>query len=593
MVYRRSCFFDIADYPLLFYHNPVSLKIYFSLALMSIIDWIILIVTLVGIIIYGVYKSRSTKNLDGYFLTNRSMPWYLVLLSIMGTQASAITFLSAPGQAYTDGMRFVQYYFGLPLATIVICIVFVPAFRNMKFYTAYECLEERFDVKTRTFTSILFQLSRGLSTGISICAPSIILSSLLNWNIYWTNIFMGGLLIIYTMSGGAKAVAYTQKLQLIIIIAGMLLAGYMVVHLLPAEIGFSDAVNIGGKGGRMNVITSGVNEEGFNWKDKYNILSGIIGGFFLALSYFGTDQSQVGRYLTAKDNRESKIGLLMNGLVKVPMQFLILLVGVMVFAFYQYHKEPIYFDTAQASLAKQTVYRDSLINLEKQYETLTFQNDKVKINEVKTQYKDVLKKALPRQEVNDTNYIFLRFVIDYLPKGLIGLLIAVIFLAAWGSIAAALNALASCTVVDIHKKFIHKDLSPEKDYALSKVYTLCWGLFSIAVAVFASNLGNSLIETVNILGSLFYGVILGIFLVAFWFKKIKGNATFYAAILSEGLVILIYKLNVISFLWLNVIGALLVIIIGYIFQMLLFRSSDNKNKTFANKPAEALDYNEN
>jgi len=286
---------------------------------MSRIDWIILAITLCGIIIYGIYKSRTTKNLDGYFLSNRTLPWYLVLLSIMGTQASAITFLSAPGQAYTDGMRFVQYYFGLPLAMIVICIVFVPIFRNLKVYTAYEFLEERFDVKTRTFTSFLFQLSRGLSTGISIYAPSLILSSLLGWNIYWTNMIMGGLLIIYTVSGGARAVAHTQKLQLIIIITGMIIAGYMVVHLMPAGIGFHEALNIGGKSGKMNVITSGITTNGFDWKDKYNIWSGIIGGFFLALSYFGTDQSQVGRYLTAKDNRESKIGLLMNGLVKVPM----------------------------------------------------------------------------------------------------------------------------------------------------------------------------------------------------------------------------------------------------------------------------------
>jgi Na+/proline symporter len=499
----------------------------------------------------------------------------------MGTQASAITFLSAPGQAYTDGMRFVQYYFGLPLAMIVICIVIVPIFRNLKLYTAYEFLEQRFDAKTRTFTSILFQLSRGLSTGISICAPAIILSSLLNWNIYWTNIFMGGLLIIYTMSGGAKAVAYTQKLQLIIIIGGMLLAGYMVVHLLPPDISFIDALNIGGKSGKINVITTGINENGFDWMDKYNILSGVIGGFFLALSYFGTDQSQVGRYLTAKDNKESKLGLLVNGLVKVPMQFLILLMGVLVFSFYQYHKAPIYFDTAQAIEAKQTSYKDSLIYLEKRYDLLSMQNDQVQVEEIKKQYKNILRKALPKQDVNDTNYIFLRFVIDYLPKGLIGLLIAVIFLAAWGSIAAALNALASCTVVDIHKRYIQKELTPTMDYRISKIYTLCWGLFSIAVALFASNLGNSLIETVNILGSLFYGVILGIFLLAFWSKSVKGNAAFYAAVVSEGLVILIYKLNVISFLWLNVIGALLVIIIGYIFEILLFRNSGNQNKGLA------------
>lgn len=545
---------------------------------MSRIDWIILTITLCGIIIYGIYKSRTTKNLDGYFLSNRTLPWYLVLLSIMGTQASAITFLSAPGQAYTDGMRFVQYYFGLPLAMIVICIVFVPIFRNLKVYTAYEFLEERFDVKTRTFTSFLFQLSRGLSTGISIYAPSLILSSLLGWNIYWTNMIMGGLLIIYTVSGGARAVAHTQKLQLIIIITGMIIAGYMVVHLMPAGIGFHEALNIGGKSGKMNVITSGITTNGFDWKDKYNIWSGIIGGFFLALSYFGTDQSQVGRYLTAKDNRESKIGLLINGLVKVPMQFLILMIGVLVFSFYHYNKAPIYFNDTQIEEAKLTIKKDSLENLEKQYAVVASDNN-VEKSAIKKQYKDVLKRALPDEDVNDTNYIFLRFVIDYLPKGLIGLLIAVIFLAAWGSIAAALNALASCTVVDIHKKFINKELTSKMDYRISKLYTLCWGLFCIAVAEFASNLGNSLIETVNILGSLFYGVILGIFLVAFWIKQIKGHAVFYSAIISELLVIAIYKADIISFLWLNVIGAVLVIITGAVFQIFFSAYDYRKIKT--------------
>ncbi|MBL7720571.1 MAG: sodium:solute symporter, partial [Chitinophagaceae bacterium] len=290
---------------------------------MSQLDWIVLVVTLLAIVAYGLYKSRTTHNLDGYFLSNRSLPWGLVLLSIMGTQASAITFLSAPGQAYTDGMRFVQYYFGIPLAMVVISIFFVPIFRNLKVYTAYEFLEKRFDGKTRTLTSFLFLLQRGLSTGISVFAPSIILSSLLGWDIIWTNLFMGGLLIIYTMTGGAKAVAYTQQLQLIVVFTGMFLAAYMVVNMLPAKVGFTDALEVGGKMGKLNVITTGITEKGFNWSDQYNLLSGIVGGFFLALSYFGTDQSQVGRYLTAKSLRESRMGLLMNGIVKVPMQFLI------------------------------------------------------------------------------------------------------------------------------------------------------------------------------------------------------------------------------------------------------------------------------
>ncbi|MCW3092701.1 MAG: sodium:solute symporter [Ferruginibacter sp.] len=542
---------------------------------MSKIDWVILITTLTGIIIYGIYKSRTTKDLDGYFLSNRTMPWYLVLLSIMGTQASAVTFLSAPGQAYTDGMRFVQYYFGLPIAMIFICIFFVPVFRKFKVYTAYEFLEDRFDLKTRSLTSALFLVSRGLSTGISIYAPSIILSSLLGWNIYYTNLVMGGLLIIYTISGGAKAVAYTQQLQLIIIIAGMFLAGYMVVVLLPEGIGFSSAIKMAGNHGKMNIITSGVTNQHFDWKDKYNIWSGVIGGFFLALSYFGADQSQVGRYLTASSDKESKIGLLTNGLVKVPMQLLILLVGILVFSFYQYHKAPVYFDSAKVIVAKKTIYKDSLISLEQQYNKALVANDQVNTTALRAQYKTVLKKAIPGDDANDTNFIFLRFVIDNLPRGLIGLLIAVIFLAAWGSIAAALNSLASCTVVDFHKKFINKNCTEAKDYSISKWYSFGWGAFSIIVAMFAHNVGNSLIEAVNILGSLFYGVILGIFLVAFWIKWIKGNAVFMAAVVAELLVILVYILDIVSFLWLNVIGALLVILISLFLQSVLPRAKSS------------------
>ena len=336
---------------------------------MSQLDWIVLVVTLLAIIVYGIYKSRTTHNLDGYFLSNRSMPWGLVLLSIMGTQASAITFFSAPGQAYTDGMRFVQYYFGMPIAMVVICIFFVPIFSKLKVYTAYEYLENRFDGKTRTLTSFLFLLSRGLSTGISVFAPSIILSSLLGWNIYWTNLFMGGLLIIYTMTGGAKAVAYTQQLQLIIIFIGMFLAAYMVVHMLPEHVSFIDALKVGGKQGKLNVITTGFENGKFNWSDQYNLLSGIIGGFFLALSYFGTDQSQVGRYLTARSVTQSRMGLLMNGLVKVPMQFLILLIGVLVFTFYQFNRAPIFFNESLATKAHKTVYKDELQKLESGYKS--------------------------------------------------------------------------------------------------------------------------------------------------------------------------------------------------------------------------------
>ncbi len=536
---------------------------------MSSIDWFILCITLAGIIIYGIYKSRTTKDLDGYFLSNRTLPWYLVLLSIMGTQASAITFLTGPGQAYSDGMRFVQYYFGLPLAMIVISIFFVPVFNRLKVYTAYEFLENRFDLKTRTLTSFLFLVSRGLSTGISIYAPSIVLSSLMGWNIYYTNLVMGGLLIIYTMSGGAKAVAHTQKLQMIIVFAALFLVGYMAVQLLPDAVGFTDALSKSGEMGKMNIITTGFTDKGFDWKDKYNIWSGIIGGFFLALSYFGTDHSQVGRYLTAKDMKESRKGLLINGLVKVPMQFFILLLGILIFSFYQYKKAPIYFDQAKVSIANKTVYKDSLASVEAKYTLALNANDLKGSTELRKQYKIFLQKALPGQDTNDNNYIFLRFVMDYLPKGLIGLIIAIIFLASWGSIAAALNSLAACSVVDFHKKFFVKKETELEDYKVSQWYTFGWGVFCIVIAMFAQNIGNSLIEAVNILGSLFYGVILGIFLVAFGMKYIKGHAVFYAAVVSELLIILIYQQDIVSFLWLNAIGAVLVIVLSALFQLLI------------------------
>lgn len=563
---------------------------------MSKPDWIVLGVTLVVIITYGLYKSNTTKNLDGYFLSNRNMPWYLILLSIMGTQASAITFLSVPGQAYTDGMRFIQNYFGLPLAMIVICISFVPIFHRLKVYTAYEYLENRFDIKTRTLTSLLFLLQRGLSTGISIFAPSIILSTLFGWNIYVTNIIMGGLLIIYTVSGGAKAVAYTQQLQFLIIFAGMFITGYMVVHMLPEGIGFFDTLKVSGKLGKLNVITTGSTDKGFNWNDRYNIWSGVIGGFFLQLSYFGTDQSQVGRYLTAKNTSESRIGLLMNGIVKVPMQFLILLIGVLVFTFYQFNEAPLFFNQTQITKVESSSYKDSLYILQQQYADISVKKKQVvqnfindyktgkqtkqsadaleKINaeseSIRTDFKNILKKDDVKGVDNDTNYVFLRFVIDHMPKGLVGLLIAVIFLASWGSIAAALNSLASSSVVDIHKKFINKDCSEQEDYTLSKWYTFGWGIFCLVVAQFAGNMG-SLIEAVNVLGSLFYGVILGIFLVAFYCKRVGGQAAFWSALVVECFIILLFWKSEIGFLWLNAIGALGVVILASMFEFFFRR----------------------
>jgi len=549
-------------------------------------DWIVLMLTLAGIILYGIARSHRSRDIEGYFLSNREMPWYLILLSIMGTQASAITFLSAPGQAFTDGMRFVQYYFGLPLAMIILCITFVPLYHRLRLFTAYEFLETRFDRKTRILTSLIFLVSRALSTGISIYAPSIILSSLLGWDIYLTNIVMGGLLIIYTVNGGARAVAYTQQMILAVVFGGMFLAGAYAVSMLPEGIGFQEALHISGRLGRFNVITTGFSEEGFDWTDRYNLLSGSIGGFFLALSYFGTDHRGVGRYLTARSIRESRMGLLINGLVKVPMQFLILLTGTMVFAFYQFHESPLHFNRVAVDQVMSSSYRDSVQQLQAAHAALQ-EEKRLLVERLGTavhsgkpavrdssldalaglqQTEDALRgdmkgymKAAGVAAANDTNYIFLRFVLDYLPGGLVGLLIAVIFLSAWGSIAAALNSLASCTMVDIHRTFVRQSAGDARELRLSKLYTLVWGLFCVLVAELATDMG-SLIEAVNILGSWFYGVILGIFLVAFYLKHVGGGAVFRAAIFGEAVVITMYVTTELAWLWLNVIGAVTVVL---------------------------------
>jgi len=502
---------------------------------------------------------------------------------VMGTQASAITFLTAPGQAYTDGMRFVQYYFGLPIVMVVLCISFVPIFHKMKVFTAYEYLQQRFDRKTRSLTSFLFLLSRGLSTGISVIAPSIVLHSLLGWNFYLTNIAMGGLLIIYTTMGGARAVAYTQQLQFIIIYAAMFTAAWYAVEGLPEGVGLSEALHIGGKSGKLNVITTGFTEKGFDWNDRYNLFSGIIGGFFLMLSYFGTDQSQVGRYLTAKSITESRIGLLMNGLVKIPLQFFILLIGVIIFSFYQFRKAPAHFNLEEENVVKQSQWAQPYARLAASYDSVQeiqqaaalalarsikagdavavsvrreiVQDQEKAAKAIRDQIRELVKKANPGSDGKDTNYIFLRFVGDFLPRGIVGLIIAIIFLASWSSIAAALNSLASCTMIDFHQHYMKAPQSPEQEYRWSKAYTVIWGVFCVVIAQFAYNLGNSLIEAVNILGSWFYGTILGIFLVAFFVKRVGGTAVFWAAILAEILVISVYFTDSISFLWLNLIGA--------------------------------------
>ena len=556
---------------------------------MGYIDWIVLLLTLLFVVLYGVYKGKSIHNIDGYYRSNRQLPWSMVMLGVIGTQASAVTFLSAPGQAYTDGMRFVQYYFGLPLAMIVLCITFIPLFHKLNVYTAYEYLEKRFDRKTRSFAAILFLLSRALSTGISIYAPAIILSSILGWNIYFTNLLMGGIVIFYSISGGARVVAYTQQVQMIIIFAGLILAGYLIVDLLPNEVGFFSALKLGKDFGKMNVITTGISEGRFNWNDRFNIISGIIGGFFLALSYFGTDQSQVGRYLSASSTRQSRIGLLMNGVVKIPMQFFILLLGVLVFVYYMFHASPLYFNQLAIDKLKATSYKSRTIELENAYKEVSVEkkvylnqwltdrnaSSKLKLDELerkeemmRDEVKGMIKASKIPVESSDTNYIFIRFVMDHMPHGLVGLLIAVIFLAAWGSISAALNSLSASSLIDFHRPFINDSLSEAQEFTLSKRYTFLWGVFCVVFAQFATGMG-SLIEAVNILGSWFYGVMLGIFLVAFYLKQVGAKAVFYAAIAGEVLVLVMYFCTDIGWLWLNAIGALAVLLFGLLLQWIL------------------------
>jgi solute:Na+ symporter, SSS family len=553
---------------------------------MSVLDWLVLVVTLFLVVIYGVYKGKATKDINGYYRSGRQLPWYMVMLSIVGTQASAVTFLSGPGQSYTDGMRFLQYYFGLPLAMVVLCITFVPMFHKLNIYTAYEFLEKRFDRKTRTFIAFLFLLSRALATGISVYAPAIILSSVLGWNIYVTNVIMGGIVILYSISGGARAVAYTQQLQLAIIFAGLFLAAFLLLNMLPTGMGFSEALALGKQMGKMNVITTGITEEGFDWNDRFNIFSGVIGGFFLALSYFGTDQSQVGRYLTGSSIRESRIGLIMNGIVKIPMQYFILVIGVLVFVYYMFNASPLFFNQLAVDKLKATAYKEQVIKIEEDHIQLTAQKkqllgqwengDQQKIALAlksisdqeqgnRKKIKDMVKESGIAIEQSDTNYIFIRFVTDHMPKGLVGLLIAVIFLAAWGSISATLNSLSSSTLIDFHKIHINKNPTASEEFSLSRLYTLFWGMFCIIFAQFATNLG-SLIEAVNILGSWFYGVMLGVFLVAFYLKRVGGNAVFIAAIVGEILVLLMYGFTNIGWLWLNAIGALAVPLFSLVLQ---------------------------
>ncbi|MWB94187.1 sodium:solute symporter [Flavobacterium sp. GA093] len=567
---------------------------------MQLFDWIVLIVTLLFIVVYGSWKTKGSKSVEDFILGNNETPWYTVGLSVMATQASAITFLSTPGQAYHDGMGFVQFYFGLPIAMIVICVTFIPMYHKAKVYTAYEFLEKRFDVKTRSLAAILFLVQRGLGTGLTIYAPAIILSALLGWNLTFMNIIIGLLVIVYTFSGGTKAVNVTQKQQMFVIMSGMFITFFLILHYLPQDMTISSAMHIAGANDKMNIV-----DFSFDPEEKYTIWSGITGGFFLALAYFGTDQSQVGRYLSGKSVKESQMGLIMNGLLKVPMQFFILLTGVMVFVFFQFNPVPLNFNPNNKIVIEKSAYKEEYHALETKLEKLS--EDKKVINllyieqlnldydnpilrkelvalsnkekDLRDRAKEIISKADSNSETNDKDYVFFHFILHYLPKGLIGLLLAVILSAAMSSTASGLNALASTTAIDIYKRNLKTEKSDKHYLNATKFFTLFWGIIAILFAC-VGTLFENLIQLVNIIGSIFYGTVLGIFLVGFYLRRVQAKAMFYSAIVSQLTIFVIYYFMIyiypsgqekLGYLWLNFIGAMLTILLSLFVQIAFFR----------------------
>ncbi len=560
---------------------------------MEWLDWIVLFGTLAAIVGYGTWKTRKQTAISGYLKGDNTLKWYTIGLSIMATQASAITFLSTPGQAYESGMGFVQFYFGLPLAVIVISTVFIPIYYKLNVYTAYEYLENRFDVRVRMFTAFLFLISRGLAAGITIYAPAIVLSTLLGWNLTFTNLLVGILVIIYTVSGGTKAVSITQKWQMAVIFAGMFIAFFLILKALPEQLSFTEAVNIAGFMGKMEIVDTTLDPE-----NRYTLWTGLLGGFFLALSYFGTDQSQVQRYLGGKSVYESRMGLIFNAILKVPMQFFILFVGIMVFVFYQFNEPPAFFNQPGLDRAKATelkadieaqeqAYADAFevkkehlqvylaeTDAEIQQEAAQQAAEAYKESEsIRGELKSLLVKADDSIETRDTDYVFLTFIITYLPHGIIGLLLAVIMSAAMSSTAGELNALASTTVVDYYKRLSKSASTDANDVKVSKLFTLGWGIMAIIIAL-SANLFENLIQLVNVLGSLFYGTILGVFLIAFFLKHIKAKATLIAGIVGEVFVVSLHFLTVyeildVPYLWYNLFGCAVVVGVALVIQVFI------------------------
>jgi len=555
---------------------------------MEILDWIVLSTTLFFIVIYGALKTKGSANVKDYLLDNNETPWFTVGVSVMATQASAITFLSTPGQAYHDGMGFVQFYFGLPLAMIVIAYTFIPIYHRLKVYTAYEYLEQRFNIQTRTLAAILFLIQRGLGTGITIYAPSIILSALLGWNLNMLNIIIGILVIVYTVTGGTKAVNVTQKQQMFVIMGGMFIIFFYILANLPEEVDFSNVLHIAGANGKMDILDFSYNPE-----TRYTFWSGITGGFFLMLSYFGTDQSQVGRYLSGKSVKESQMGLIMNGLLKVPMQFFILLTGVLVFVFFQFNDAPLHFNPTNVEKVKTSEQKEAYENLEKKLTELN--TDKKIVNQIyieqlkhneydnpilkkqmvalslkekdlREKAKVVISKVDEKTETNDKDYVFLYFILNYLPKGLLGLLLAVIFSAAMSSSASGLNSLGATSAIDIYKRNVNAKSDKHYVYA-TQYFTVFWGIVAIGFAC-VSSLFENLIQLVNIIGSIFYGTVLGIFLIGFYINYVKGKAVFIGGLISQTIVTFIFfkyiffqtiESEKLGYLWLNLIGVVLTI----------------------------------
>ena len=552
------------------------------------VDWVVLIATLLFITIYGIAKNINNQTAESYVVGNRDMKWWAICISIMTTQASAVTFISTPGQGFEDGMRFVQFYFGLPIAMIVLSVFFVPLYYKMRVSTAYEFLETRFDLKTRTVTSLLFLTQRAMGAGLTIYAPAIVLSVLLGWDLKWTIVALSILTISYTTFGGYKAVAQTQQFQMLVIFLGLFLTFIILLNSLPDGIGLSQSLAIAGQTGKMNLVDFKV-----DLSDRYNFWSGVIGGFFLFMSYFGTDQSQVGRYLSGASLRESRLGLLFNGILKIPMQFFILLLGVLVFVFYIYNKPPIHFNPVNISIVEKSEEAPQWNKLKDEYNFLFYErqreynnvlehpeakSEKIQSIEktlglMRSNADSLIKKVDPNLDTNDKDYVFISYVLSYLPVGMVGLLIAVIFSSSMSSKASELNALASTTVVDLYKRSIRRNKDDKHYLRATKFATVLWGLLAMAFAMFCS-LFENLIQAVNLVGSLFYGAVLGVFAVAFFFKKIGGTAVFWAAILSEVVILTLYLLGEkgiinIAFLWYNLIGCVLVIILGIILQGLI------------------------